>query len=112
MRWSVASASAVSGTSLQFAAPDYHSPYTQQGTVALERQFGRDWGVTASYIWSHGIGLFVQRDLNLGPSAGNVTYRIQDASNTDVGTYTTPVSRFELSRRPITSDTAESVSPG
>jgi hypothetical protein len=76
---------------LQFAAPDFHSPYTQQGTVALEHQFGRDIGVTASYIWSRGIGLFVQRDLNLGAPGPTQTYTILDASGATAGTYSTPV---------------------
>jgi hypothetical protein len=85
------SPTAAGSIALEFAAPDFHNPYTQQGTVALERQFGRDWGVTASYIWSRGIGLYVQRDLNLGAPGPTETYNIQDASNNNVGTYTTPV---------------------
>jgi len=77
--------------SLQFASPNFHNPYTQQGTVALEHQFTRDLAVTASYIWSRGIGLFVQRDLNLGAPGPTETYTIQDASGNNVSTYTTPV---------------------
>jgi len=38
---------------------------SQQGTFAIERQLSRDIAVTASYIWSRGINLFTQRDLNL-----------------------------------------------
>ena len=76
---------------LEFAAPDFHAPYTQQGTIALERQLARDIGVTASYIWSRGIGLYVQRDLNLGAPGPTETYTIQDASGNTVGTYVTPV---------------------
>jgi hypothetical protein len=77
--------------SLQFAAPNFHNPYTQQGTVALEHQFTRDLAMTASYIWSRGIGLFVQRDLNLGAPGPTETYTIQDAGGNNVNTFTTPV---------------------
>jgi hypothetical protein len=76
---------------LQFAAPDFHAPYTQQGTVAIEHQFARDLAVTASYIWSRGIGLYTQRDLNLGAPGPTQTYTIQDPAGATVGTYSTPV---------------------
>src|SRR6185436_16628440 len=52
---------------LQFAASDFHTPYTQQGTLAIEREITRGLGLTASYIWSRGVGIVVQRDMNLGP---------------------------------------------
>jgi hypothetical protein len=87
----LASASATGTIKMEFAAPDFHNPYTQQGTVAVEHQFTRDLAVTASYIWSRGIGLYVQRDLNLGAPGPTETYTIQDAAGNTVGTYTTPV---------------------
>jgi outer membrane receptor protein involved in Fe transport len=76
---------------LQYAAADFRAPYTQQGTVAIEHQFSRDIAVTASYIWSRGIGLYTQRDVNLGAPGPTETYTIQDAAGTNVGAYTTPV---------------------
>jgi hypothetical protein len=76
---------------LQFAADDFHSPYTQQGNLSLERQLTNDLGLTLSYIWSRGIGLIVQRDLNLGPVGPTVTYRINDANGNQTGTFSTPV---------------------
>jgi hypothetical protein len=83
--------------SLQFADPQsFRAPYTQQGTLAVEHQFTRDIAVTASYIWSRGIGLFTQRDLNLGTPVGPYTYTIQDAAGNNVGSYTTPVFDFNL----------------
>jgi len=82
---------------LTFADPNsFRAPYTQQGTLAVEHQFTRDIAVTASYIWSRGIGLFTQRDLNLGNPVGPYTYTIQDAAGNNVGTYTTPVFDFNL----------------
>ncbi len=50
----------------------------------------------ASYIWSRGINIFTQRDLNLGPAQGPYTYTIQDNNNNNVGTYVTPVFDFNL----------------
>ncbi|HXK03834.1 MAG TPA: carboxypeptidase regulatory-like domain-containing protein [Verrucomicrobiae bacterium] len=77
---------------LEFADPQsFRAPYAQQGTVALEHQFTRDIAMTVSYIWSRGIGLFTQRDLNLGNPVGPYTYTIQDAAGNNVSTYTTPV---------------------
>jgi hypothetical protein len=84
--------------SLQFADPkSFRAPYSQQGTLAIEHQFTRDIAVTASYIWSRGIAIFTQRDLNLGNPVGPYTYTIQDASGNNVSTYTTPV--FVLGNR-------------
>ena len=85
---SCASAGSLPGgtISLQFADPkSFRTPYTQQGTLAIEHQFTRDIAVTASYIWSRGIGLFTQRDLNLGSPVGPYTYTIQDAAGNNVG---------------------------
>jgi len=76
---------------LEFADKNFRNPYTQQGTFAIEHQFSRDIGVTASYIWSRGVQLYVQRDLNLGAPGPTETYTIQDASGSNVGTYVTPV---------------------
>ena len=78
--------------SLNFADQNsFRSPYTQQGTLAVEHQFARDIAVTASYIWTRAIGLFTQRDLNLGNPVGPYTYTIQDAAGNNVSTYATPV---------------------
>jgi len=76
---------------LQFAADNFYAPYTQQGSIAVERQVARDLGVTVSYIWSRGVGLIVQQDLNLGPVGPTVTYRVNDADGNQVNTFTTPV---------------------
>lgn len=81
-----------SGTvNLMFAADNFHNPYTQQGTFAVERQFGRDIGLTVSYIWSRGIGLWAQRDANLADPTQSYTYQINDASDNAVGVWQTPV---------------------
>jgi hypothetical protein len=82
---------------LQFASPDFHNPYTQQGTVALEHQFGRDVSFTASYIWSRGIGLYTQRDLNLGNPAATENFTVQNIAGATVNSFTSPV--YSLANR-------------
>jgi Carboxypeptidase regulatory-like domain/TonB dependent receptor len=78
--------------SLTFADPKgFRAPYTQQGTLAIDHQLTRDMALSVSYIWTRGIALFTQRDLNLGAPVGPYTYTIQDAAGNTVGTYTTPL---------------------
>ena len=87
--------------SLVFADPKFHAPYTQQGTFAVEHQFTRDIGMTVSYIWTRGIGLYTQRDLNLGqPTAQSYTYLIDDTAGNQVGTFSTQL--FPYATRPDT----------
>ncbi|HYL38810.1 MAG TPA: TonB-dependent receptor [Bryobacteraceae bacterium] len=75
---------------IQFAAPNWKTPYSEQGTFAVERQLTHDIALTASYIWSRGIQLYSERDLNLPPlSATSFTYAIADANGNPVGAYAT-----------------------
>jgi hypothetical protein len=77
---------------LNVADPNFRAPYTQQGTLAIEHQLTHDMVLTANYIWTRGIGLYTQRDLNLGaPTSTPFTYIIQDAGGNNVGTYSTPL---------------------
>ena len=77
---------------IQFAAANWKRPYSEQATLAIERQLARDIAVTASYIWSRGIHLFGETDLNLPPlSSQTFTYTINDANGNKTGTYTTPM---------------------
>ena len=76
---------------ITFADPNFHNPYTEQATLAIQRQIGRDMDLTASYIFSHGVGLITSRDLDLGAPTTTQTYTIQDASKNTVGTFTTPI---------------------
>ena len=80
--------------SVTFAAPDFRNPYTQQGDVAIERELTRTLGLTVSYLWSRGKQLTTARDLNIGALGPDVTYRINDASGAQVGSYTTPTYRL------------------
>ena len=79
---------------IQFASKDFHNAYTQQGDLAVERQLSENLGLTASYVWSRGVGLIVSRDLNAGAFGPNATYRINDASGNQVGSYATPTYRL------------------
>jgi hypothetical protein len=82
----------VGAANIQFMDPHARTPYSEQGTVALEREVGHDTAVTASYVWSRGVQLMGVRDLNLPPlSSTTFTYTIADASGNPVGSYTTPM---------------------
>jgi hypothetical protein len=82
----------LSALSFQFADPNWKIPYSEQGTFALEHQFGKDISATVSYIWSRGVDLYSTRDLNLPAlSSTNYTYQINNASGNNIGSYTTPI---------------------
>jgi hypothetical protein len=79
--------------SVSLNIPDAHfrTPYTQQGDIAIERQLARDLSFTGSYIWSRGLHLTSVQDVNIGAPACCVTYRINDGTGTQTGSYTTPI---------------------
>lgn len=85
----------VSGTAgaatIQFVNPNLKTPYSQQGTVAVERQLSSDIGLTASYIWSRGTQLYSVIDANAPALSGSVTYTINDVSGNPASYWTTPV---------------------
>jgi hypothetical protein len=69
----------------------FRNPYTQQGTLAVERQLGHDMGLTVSYLWNRAIQLWTSRDLNLPAPGPVVTYTIDNTSGAPVGTWSTPL---------------------
>lgn len=73
-----------------FADPNMSTPYTQQGDLSIEQQITKDMGITVSYLWNRALKQMTRRDLNIGPAAGNFTYRINDEAGAQVGTYETP----------------------
>jgi len=82
----------VSAANIQFADPNLKTPYSEQGTFAVERELVRDLALTASYIWSRGVQLYSVRDLNLPTATTPFTYIIGDVNGNPTGsTYTTPV---------------------
>jgi hypothetical protein len=81
-----------SAVSLQFLDPHFRTPYSEQGTLAIERQLMRDTAMTVSYIWSRGVQILGVRDLNFPQlSNTNFTYTIADANGNPTGSYTTPL---------------------
>jgi hypothetical protein len=76
--------------SLSFTDPNLATPYTQQADFGIEQQLGKKMSITISYLWNRGVKFFTRRDLNIGPATGTFTYRINDASGNQVGSYTTP----------------------
>lgn len=80
-----------SAIALQFTAPNLKTPYSEQASLAVERQIGKDMVLTVSGIWSHGVNLYGTTDLNAPLQTTSFTYKIDDANNNQVGTFTTPV---------------------
>ncbi len=75
--------------SVVFADPSLRTPYTQQADLSIERQITSKMGITVSYLFNRGVQLMQRRDLNIGSTSGNFTYRILDAAGNQTGTYTT-----------------------
>ena len=94
------SAGTASAFTLQFMDPHFRTPYSEQGTLALERELVRNLALTASYVWSRGIQIIGVRDLNF-PALSNTTftYAIDDANGNQTGSYTT---QLYLGSRPDT----------
>jgi hypothetical protein len=84
-------AAGLSALSVQFAAPNFSTPYSEQASFAVEREVMHNLTVTASYLWSRGIHLYSVRDLNLPTTSTPYTYAIQDNSGNALGSYSTQV---------------------
>jgi hypothetical protein len=82
---------AAGAANIQFAAPNLRTPYSEQGTVGVERQISQDVSLAVSYIWSRGVQLLTARDLNIGAPGPEITYTIDNAGAVAVGTFSTPV---------------------
>ena len=78
--WAANAAAILERSTSQFASPDFRQPYTQQADIAIERQLTENMGLTVSYLWSRGIGLYTSRDMNVGALGPDVTYRINDSA--------------------------------
>ena len=81
----------VSAATIQFAAPNLRTPYSQQGNVTVERQITKDMVVSASGIMSRGVHLLGEVDLNAPIPSSTYSYTINSASGTPTGTFTTPI---------------------
>jgi outer membrane receptor protein involved in Fe transport len=81
----------VSALSLQFTQPGLKTPYSEQASLAVERQVGKDMVLTVSGMWSHGVNLYGTTDLNAPAPTGNFTYKVDDASGNQVSSFSTPI---------------------
>jgi hypothetical protein len=81
-------------TSVSFADKNLRNPYTQQGNFGIDQKLTNTMVLTVSYVWSRGVRLYTVRDLNAGAFGAPVTYRINDASGAQVGSYTTDTYRL------------------
>ena len=113
----LASPSGVAGTPvISFLDKNWRNPYSQQATLAVERQLAKDTSLTVSYVWSLGLHLLQSRDTNVSPVTNSAdcsasaaaliatsgcfyTYPVLDSSNNPVSSYRTPV---YPATRPIT----------
>jgi hypothetical protein len=85
------SGATVSASTIEFAAPNLKTPYSEQATLAVERALSNDSVLTISGVWSHGVNLYDSQDLNAPAPTTTHTYIIDDLNGTQVGTFTTPV---------------------
>ena len=81
----------VAASTIQYASPNLKTPYSEQGSIAVERQLGKSMALTVSGIWSHGVNLYGVQDVNLPALSNTYTYKIADANGNQTGTFTTPV---------------------
>ncbi|MGA3017954.1 MAG: carboxypeptidase regulatory-like domain-containing protein [Bryobacteraceae bacterium] len=90
----LAATSSVS-TSLQnsiVTASKFRNPYTEQGTVAIERRLNKFMALAVSFIDTLGQKLWTADDLNIsGAKVTAETYTINNASGAAAGTYATNV---------------------
>ena len=60
-------------TTLQFTAPNFTTPYSQQASLSVERDLTHGYSLTVSYLWSNGIHLYSVTDLNMPPPTTTFT---------------------------------------
>lgn len=78
-------------STLDVLSPNLKTPYSEQATIAVERQLSKDMVFTVSGIFSRGVNLWGTQDINAPPLGAPFTYIIDNASGQQVGTYTTGV---------------------
>jgi hypothetical protein len=82
----------VTGSStILFLDKKWRNPYSQQGTLAVERQVTKDTSLTVSYVWSLGLHLLQTRDVNAAAPTTSYTFPVLDAGGNQVSSYTTPL---------------------
>lgn len=87
---SAPAAAGVGAATIQFAAPNLKTPYTEQANISVARQLTGGMVLTLSGIWSRGVNLYGVTDLNASATT-NYTYTIENAAGAQIGSFTTPV---------------------
>ncbi|HKQ88954.1 MAG TPA: TonB-dependent receptor [Candidatus Acidoferrales bacterium] len=64
---------AQSALNIQFAAPNFSAPYSEQALIGIERQLAPSLALTVSGIWSRGIHLYSAIDTNMPPPTNTTT---------------------------------------
>jgi hypothetical protein len=78
-------------STILFLDKKWRNPYSQQATLAVEREIAKDTSLTVSYVWSLGLHLLQTRDVNAAAPTSSYTFPILNASGSQVGAYTTPL---------------------
>ena len=85
---------AAGSRSLSYAGENFRTPYTMQGDLGIEQALGRRTTLTMSWAFNRGVRMISIRDANVGPEGDPVTYRVNDSTGNQVGSFTTPVYRL------------------
>jgi outer membrane receptor protein involved in Fe transport len=78
-------------STLDVLSPKLKTPYSEQASIAVERQLSKDMVVSVSGIFSKGVNLWGTQDINAPALGAPFTYTIDNTSGQAVGTYTTQV---------------------
>ncbi len=66
-------------STLDVLSPNLKTPYSEQATIAVERQIAKDMVVTVSGIFSRGVNLWGTQDINAPALGAPFTYTIDNA---------------------------------
>jgi hypothetical protein len=78
-------------STLDVLSPKLKTPYSEQASVAVERQLSKDMVVSVSGIFSKGVNLWGTQDINAPALGAPFTYTIDNTSGQPVGAYATQV---------------------
>ena len=78
-------------STLDVLSPHLKTPYSEQASIAVERQLSRDMVITVTGVFSKGVNLWGTQDINAPPLGAPFTYTIDNTAGAAVGTYTTGV---------------------
>jgi outer membrane receptor protein involved in Fe transport len=78
-------------STLDVLSPHLKTPYSEQASIAVERQLSKDMVITVSGVFSRGVNLWGTQDINAPALGAPFTYTIDNTSGVAVGSYTTGV---------------------